>query len=36
MTAACREAGVEIVAGDAKVVERGHLDKLFITITGVG
>ena len=36
MAAACREAGVEIVAADTKVVERGHLDKLFITTTGVG
>lgn len=36
MGEACREAGVEIVAGDTKVVERGHLDKLFITTTGVG
>jgi hydrogenase expression/formation protein HypE len=36
MAGACREAGVEIVAGDTKVVERGHLDKIFITTTGLG
>lgn len=36
MAAACRESGVEIVAADTKVVERGSLDKLFITTTGVG
>ncbi len=36
MAASCNEAGVEIVAGDTKVVERDHLDKLFITTTGVG
>jgi hydrogenase expression/formation protein HypE len=29
-------AGVRIVAGDTKVVERGSADKLFITTTGVG
>lgn len=36
MARTCLEAGVEIAAGDTKVVERGHLDKLFITTTGVG
>lgn len=36
MANTCLEAGVEIVAGDTKVVERGHLDKLFITTTGIG
>ncbi|MGI6604726.1 MAG: hydrogenase expression/formation protein HypE [bacterium] len=36
MADACREAEVEIVAGDTKVVEREHLDQLFITTTGVG
>lgn len=29
-------AGVKVVAGDTKVVERGKADKLFITTTGVG
>lgn len=33
---ACRAAAVSIVAGDTKVVERGHLDKIFITTAGVG
>ncbi|MCL6639628.1 MAG: hydrogenase expression/formation protein HypE [Firmicutes bacterium] len=36
MSAACRAAGVKIAAGDTKVVERGHADKIFITTTGVG
>ncbi|MEW5762537.1 MAG: hydrogenase expression/formation protein HypE [Bacillota bacterium] len=36
MAAACREAGVEIVAGDTKVVGRGQLDRIFINTTGVG
>lgn len=30
------EAGVKIVAGDTKVVNRGSADKLFITTSGVG
>ena len=29
-------AGVKIVAGDTKVVERGSADKIFITTAGVG
>ncbi len=36
MRAACDEAGVTIVAGDTKVVERGKADGIFITTTGVG
>lgn len=36
MSVACRAAGVSVVAGDTKVVGRGHLDKIFITTTGVG
>ncbi len=36
MAAAARAAGVEIVAGDTKVVERGHADKLYICTTGLG
>ena len=36
MAATCREAGVEIVAGDTKVVERGKADGVFITTSGVG
>jgi hydrogenase expression/formation protein HypE len=30
------EAGVSIIAGDTKVVNRGQADKLFITTSGVG
>jgi len=33
---AAREAGVEIVAGDTKVVERGHADSMYLTTTGLG
>jgi len=36
MDAAARECGVAIVTGDTKVVERGKLDKLVVTTTGVG
>lgn len=36
MAGACREAGVQIVAGDTKVVGRGQLDRIFINTTGVG
>lgn len=36
MGEAARRAGVAIVAGDTKVVERGHGDGVFITTTGVG
>ncbi len=30
------EAGVKIIAGDTKVVERGKCDGVFITTTGIG
>ena len=36
MRAAADEAGVAIVTGDTKVVERGSADKVFITTAGVG
>jgi hydrogenase expression/formation protein HypE len=36
MKEAAEEAGVEIVAGDTKVVERGKADGLYITTAGVG
>jgi hydrogenase expression/formation protein HypE len=36
MAAAAREAGVPVVTGDTKVVQRGACDKLFLTTTGVG
>ena len=31
-----RTAGVEIVAGDTKVVERGHADQMYVCTTGIG
>lgn len=36
MKHAAEKAGVQIVAGDTKVVERGKCDKLFINTSGVG
>jgi hydrogenase expression/formation protein HypE len=36
MAAAARAAGVPIVAGDTKVVERGKADGLFVNTTGLG
>ena len=36
IAAAAQEAGVEIVAGDTKVVERGHCDGMYLCTTGVG
>jgi hydrogenase expression/formation protein HypE len=36
MARAAHEAGVAIVTGDTKVVERGHGDGVFITTTGIG
>lgn len=36
MAAAAREAGVPVVTGDTKVVERGKGDGVFISTTGVG
>ena len=36
MAAAAREAGVPVVTGDTKVVERGKGDGVFITTTGIG
>jgi len=36
MKTAAEEAGIEIVAGDTKVVERGKADGLYITTAGVG
>ncbi len=34
--AACQAAGVEIVTGDTKVVNKGHGDGLYINTTGIG
>jgi hydrogenase expression/formation protein HypE len=36
LQAAARDAGVEVVTGDTKVVEKGSGDQLFITTTGIG
>ncbi len=36
MAAAAEAAGVRIVAGDTKVVERGHADGMYICTTGFG
>lgn len=36
MGAAARVAGVQIVAGDTKVVDRGHGDGVFINTSGIG
>jgi hydrogenase expression/formation protein HypE len=36
MREAAEQAGVEIVAGDTKVVEKGGADELFINTAGVG
>ncbi len=33
---ACEKAGVQIVTGDTKVVERGSGDKIFVNTTGIG
>jgi hydrogenase expression/formation protein HypE len=36
MQAAAKKAGVQIVTGDTKVVQRGAVDKLFINTAGIG
>ena len=36
MAQASRDAGVPIITGDTKVVERGNGDGVFITTTGIG
>jgi hydrogenase expression/formation protein HypE len=36
MAAAAEQAGVAIVGGDTKVVERGKADGMYITTTGIG
>lgn len=36
MAEACEEAGVKIVAGDTKVVEKGKADGIFINTAGFG
>jgi hydrogenase expression/formation protein HypE len=36
MAAAARAAGVQVIAGDTKVVDKGHGDGVFINTSGVG
>jgi hydrogenase expression/formation protein HypE len=36
MSAACAEAGVALVTGDTKVVDRGKGDGVYLTTTGIG
>jgi len=36
MAAAASAAGVEVVAGDTKVVERGRCDSMYVCTTGLG
>jgi hydrogenase expression/formation protein HypE len=36
MHEACRQAGVTLVTGDTKVVDRGKGDQVFITTSGIG
>ena len=36
IAATARAAGVDIIAGDTKVVERGHADGMYICTTGIG
>ena len=36
MTVEAEKAGVKIIAGDTKVVEKGSVDGLFINTTGIG
>jgi hydrogenase expression/formation protein HypE len=33
---AAREAGVAVIAGDTKVVERGHADGMYLCTSGIG
>ncbi len=36
MAAACQEAGVALVTGDTKVVDKGHGDGVYINTTSIG
>ncbi|MCW3031858.1 MAG: hydrogenase expression/formation protein HypE [Solirubrobacterales bacterium] len=36
ISAAAKAAGVEVITGDTKVVERGHADGMYVCTTGVG
>jgi hydrogenase expression/formation protein HypE len=33
---AAEAAGVQVIAGDTKVVERGHADRMYVCTTGIG
>ena len=33
---AASEAGVQVITGDTKVVERGHADSMYVCTTGIG
>jgi len=36
IAAACRKAGVQVVTGDTKVIERGEEEELYVNTTGIG
>jgi hydrogenase expression/formation protein HypE len=36
IAAECRKAGVQVVTGDTKVIERGEADELYVNTTGIG
>ncbi len=36
MAESCRRAGVQMITGDTKVVDRGHGDGVYINTTGIG
>ena len=36
IASAARAAGVEVITGDTKVVERGHADSMYVCTTGLG
>lgn len=36
MVEVCKEAGINFIAGDTKVVNRGAADKIFINTSGIG
>ncbi len=36
IAASARAAGVEVITGDTKVVERGHADQMYVCTSGIG
>lgn len=36
MSETAKQAGIQIIAGDTKVVEKNNLDEIFITTSGIG